>query len=449
MSDSARDLLIRGIAAAKADETAEARFYLEWVLRADSDREQRAQAWLWLSEIADAPEEKRSCLEEVLINAPANADARRALAILDGRLDPAEIIDPNRPPVPSPEEQARPLQTQRFICQQCGGKMAFRPDGKSLRCEYCDIDQTLVAALQDGALVQEHDFTLTLATAKGHSKPVGKRAFVCQGCGASFLLGSHVLSLTCTYCGSAHVVELPETRRLILPQGLIPFAVSAHDAQRAFRGWLAGKKLRGRIKITRVRGFYMPTWTFDLIGEIRWQCQTYREESVEFNVGGVPISVSNNSRTLVKEEGSYPVLEDDIFVPASHRLPANLILDAVTGYRFSDMVAYGEGYLADWPAEIYEVSVSDASLVARRVTLENARRHVRNRLQASLGYVKDLRLNTSGVFVESYKLVLLPVWVARYRHQEKVYHAFVNGQTAEVRGQAPQNWLQRLLGRWN
>lgn len=446
MSQSARDLLNRGIAAARAKDEDEARFYLDWVLRIDADREQKAQAWLWLSEIADDPAEKRNCLEDVLVNEPANASARRGLAILDGRLDPADIIDPDHPSAQLQEERSQPVQTQRFICQRCGGKMAFKPDGKSLRCEYCDREQTLFAAMKEGATVQEHDFIVALATVKGHSKPVGVQPFACQGCGASFLLGSSVLSLTCAYCGSAHVVKLPETRQLILPEGLIPFGVSEKDAQLAFREWLKEKKPRGKIKVTRVRGFYAPTWTFDLLGEIRWQCHTYREEGIKFEVGGIPVSVANNSGRLVKEQGSHPVVEDDILVPASHKLPAELMMTAVKDYALSKVVSYDEGYLADWPAEVYEISVSDASLVARRETLANARRFMRTRLNATLGDFKDLQLNTSGVIVESYKLILLPVWVARYRHEGKTYHVVVNGQTCEVRAQEPRNWLQKIFG---
>jgi DNA-directed RNA polymerase subunit RPC12/RpoP len=446
MSETARDLLYRGITAAKAKDGDEATFYLQWVLRTDADRQQKAQAWLWLSELAGDPAEKRNCLEEALVNDPANALARRGLAILDGRLDPAEIIDPNRPRATPKEAPPQPVKTQRFICQNCGGKMAFKPDGKSLRCEYCDHQQTLLTAMNEGLTVQEHDFIVALATAKGHSHPMGMQSFTCQGCGASFLLGCNALSLTCAYCGSAHLVKLAETRELIPPEGLIPFAVSNDEARGAFHQWLKQKKLREKTQVSRLRGFYLPTWTFDLIGEIRWQCQTYRDDSIAFDVGGIPVSVSNRSRRLVQEDGSYPVLENDILVPASHKLPAELLIDEVNRFVMSDIVAYNEAYLADWPAEVYEISVSDASLVARREALEKARHYVKTRLNATLGYVKDLRLNTTNVLVESFKLILLPVWFGRYRREGTVCYVIVNGQTGEVRGQDPRNWLQKLFG---
>ena len=428
MSEGARDLLNRGIAAAKVEDKDEARFYLEWVLRTDADRQQKAQAWLWISEIAEDPSEKRDCLEEVLAFDPSNRLARRGLAILDGRLDPAEIVDPDRLPAELHEEPSQPIRTQRFICQKCGGKMAFKPDGQSLRCEYCSHEQTLMTALENGTMVQERDFTAAMATARGHVHPVGMTPFACQGCGASFLLTSTTLSLTCSYCGSAHVVKLSETRQLIPPEGVIPFEVSQLEARRAFHQWFKNQGLQGKAKVTPVRGHYLPAWTFDLSGEIRWKCYADRDD--------IP--------TL--EEGSHLVYEDDILVPASHKLPADLIVEETQHFSPSDLVPYDESYLADWPAEVYEISVSDASLVARRKALEKARRFVQTRVNATLGNVRDLQLNTSRVVVESFKLVMLPVWIARYRHEDTVCHVLVNGQTGKVSAQVPRNWLQLFIG---
>src|SRR5512136_897629 len=105
MSETARELLVRGVAAAKtgqAQDKEEARFYLEWVLRiGDATLDQKTTAWLWLSQIEDDPRKKRDCLENVLAADPANGPARRGLAILDGRLKAEDVIDPNQPIAPA------------------------------------------------------------------------------------------------------------------------------------------------------------------------------------------------------------------------------------------------------------------------------------------------------------------------------------------------------------
>ena len=100
MSEKARDLLVRGVASAKAKQADEVRFFLEWVIRTESSLEQRADAFFWLGEISEDPEEKRAHLLEALGCRPNHYQAQRSLAVLDGRLDPQDIIDPDKPPAP-------------------------------------------------------------------------------------------------------------------------------------------------------------------------------------------------------------------------------------------------------------------------------------------------------------------------------------------------------------
>jgi len=47
VADFAHDVLVQGVAAACAGDRAEARFYLEWVLRSEPDLEQQTEAWYW------------------------------------------------------------------------------------------------------------------------------------------------------------------------------------------------------------------------------------------------------------------------------------------------------------------------------------------------------------------------------------------------------------------
>src|SRR5690554_6104979 len=134
-----RDLLTRGVAAAKAGDKEEARFYLEWLLITNPTDDQRAEAWLWLAIISDEEEEKRHFLDEILSRNPAHARARRQLAILQGRLQPDDIVNPEtlaaraRSNEPAQAEPAR-----RFTCPRCASRLVFTPDGSSLHCEHCD-----------------------------------------------------------------------------------------------------------------------------------------------------------------------------------------------------------------------------------------------------------------------------------------------------------------------
>ena len=85
MTDSIRDLLVRGIAAAKAQDKDEACFFLEWVLRLDPPLDERLEALYWLNEASDNSKKKRDCLEEILARRPTDYRARRSLAVLEGK----------------------------------------------------------------------------------------------------------------------------------------------------------------------------------------------------------------------------------------------------------------------------------------------------------------------------------------------------------------------------
>ena len=231
--------LVHGIAAAKAGDKAEARRYLErLLLDYAATHAEKAQAHIWLTELTDDPTEKPAHLEQALACDPNNAVARRGLAVLEGRLKPEDIIDPDQKPAKeqitnaSETETPQPVDARRFVCPQCGGVMAFEPGDTSVRCTYCDHHQTIFSALKDGLLVEEHDFVVALATTKGHTLPAGMHVFQCRGCQAKLVL-TRELSAHCPYCGSSHIVEI-ETPEMVQPEGIIPFVVTAEDAEKTF-----------------------------------------------------------------------------------------------------------------------------------------------------------------------------------------------------------------------
>ncbi|MBN1876687.1 MAG: hypothetical protein JXA33_20850 [Anaerolineae bacterium] len=439
-STSPEQLLSMGITAVKANNQRAAQQQLQAVTQhPNATQQQKIQAWLWLSGVTPALPEKRACIEEVLRLDPEHAIARQAMA----RLAPVAEETPTPPTVtqsqdtipaaPLAESEGNAPLAQRFICGQCGGKMAFAAGGNRLECTYCGNKQTLMKVMQSGGMVQEHDFSVALATAKGHSRPTGVHPFRCQGCQATYLLAPGVLSLTCPYCGSAHALELP-AQQLIMPEAVLPFAVDADAARQAYRAWLLKKHEKDKsIRSTDVHGVYLPVWTFDIGGDLSWVCTI--------------VVRRNRQTTTYQKTGDYAVDYDDILVPASHTLPVELVKE-VDEFDLSALQPYNPGYLADWPSEVYEIAVSDASIAARQQAQKQTERKVYIRVDAVKGYnesVRDVQINTGNMLVYAYKLILLPFWIAHYRDEETVYHVVINGQTGHVRGQEKQGVFKKLL----
>ncbi len=443
MSDSARDMLVRGIAAAKAGDKDEARFYLKWLLRrGEATPEQEAKAWLWLSQVSEDPAEKRTCLTKTLEIDPGNPLALRGLAILEGRLRPEDIIDDRQPIQPlKPDETPAPATVRRYMCPRCGGKLAFAPHQRALTCEYCGHRMWEYEAMTSGALVQEQDFIATLPTAKAHrwEWPTA-RALNCQSCGAMFTLPPAHMAGACPFCESPHVVETTASPELIQPEGIVPFQFDATEAAQRLRNWLTAQRFcppnwPQKVSTITPRGVYLPFWTFDVGGEVKWRRRVTSRSAR--STGRASYTLRRSFDTPESYE-SYPVCYDDLLVAASHSLP-NDLLSELKDFDTHSLVPYSPDLLADWPTEIYQIPMADAALVARQRAFEDTQARIRLH-----GYLPT-QLSSAGILIHSYKLVLLPVWVAGYRFEKQYHPALINGQTGRVIGHVPRSGFSRFL----
>jgi len=191
----------------------------------------------------------------------------------------------------------------------------------------------------------------------------------------------------------------------------------------------------------------LKTLNLEIIG-CQWNSRCLFFEECDIDVGGVitwNCLVEENEQWQPRS-GSELVCENDLPVAASHTLSAALT-DEIGNFASKSIVPYDARYLADLPAETYQISVSDASLVARTRILAKIKPHVEAGLTESF---KDLQLNAMQMVFETFKLVLVPMWIARYRYEKIWYKVGVNGQSATVRGEKPRKgvggWLSSLLG---
>lgn len=413
MSDNATDLLLYGVAAAQSNDREEARFYLEWALRTDADVDQETEAWYWLSRVTDDPAEKRNCLENVLAAYPKHPEARRDLAILEGRLKQENMVDLRRPlaPVtPSPTLQADDI--GRFSCPDCGGKMIAQPGKPGLFCQFCGYRQ---ASQQTGAgngAVQEQDWVTTIYTERGHRWELPtERTLTCQGCGATVTLLPTQVSTECPFCGTPQVVIKVESRELIQPGGVIPFEFDASAVFGHARRFLEERRFRpsdldGQSTVIPPRPVYVPFWTFNVSGEITWS--------------GFTVDREFRQSRLIPTGGVLGAFYDEVLVPATKSLPA----EHLSALRFDTnaLVPYSTDLLADWPAEIYSVSMSDAAVLAHAQAHKKSEAIVQQDVELGMaGTVQNAKVEKTDLSVDSYKLALLPIWITGYTYKGQQY----------------------------
>jgi len=433
VDDYSADLLKNGIIEAKSGNREDAHRYIDRALYMTNDRAVMAEGWFWMSQLTDDPAEKRKALENCLSNDLGHARARRALAILDGKLKPEEIVDPDAlPPAP---EHLQQTDAQRFMCPKCGGRMIFAPDGQSLVCEYCARGQRMTSPSPAG----EKDFIVAMATVRGHGKPLAEQVFQCQGCGAQFILPPNQLSATCVYCGSPHVISLEKSKDLLAPDGIIPHAFDQKHAIQALIDWVEGNKIKPEKQVDWPRGLYLPLWTFDIGGGIDYTGEKIEEQEV------LP---GRHQPRLVHISDTYPVMVSDVPIPASRKLSAPFI-HLISTFDLKAVEPYDPRFLSNWPAELYDIPMADASLDAR----SQAFMHIKRDLPGQLSLTHLTSTSSANMTIESFRLDLLPVWMTELWLEGRSHLVLVNGQNAKVQGEVAEkpdtgglmNWLADLV----
>jgi predicted RNA-binding Zn-ribbon protein involved in translation (DUF1610 family) len=417
--DYSKALLHNGMLEAKAGNVELARHYLERAIYAcdNSNHPMMAECWFWMSQVTSDPAEKRKALENALSHDFRHIGARRALAILDGKLKPEEIVDPDHlPPAPQDLQKA---DARRFMCPKCGGRMVFMPDGQSLLCEYCQRSERLGDRVNRA---NEKDFLVAMATARGHARPLNEQVFHCQGCGAEFILPDKQISVTCGYCGSPHVVNVEKSKDLLAPDGIIPHAFAQTRAAELLSDWMAANRIKPDGQVDLPRGLYLPLWTFDVGGAIDYSGEQVIEVAADEYLH-IPATVHSI-------HDQFPVMINALPIPASRKLSA-IFIQLIPTFDLQSVSPYDPRYLSDWPAELYDVPMADASLEAR----SRAYARLQNDLPHLLGSVKITHTSSANIVIESFKLVLLPVWMNEIFYDGRLHLVLINGQSGIVKGE--------------
>jgi hypothetical protein len=417
--DYGKELLRSGIIDAKAGYRESARRYLDRAVYISNDHDVLAEAWFWMNEVLDDASEKRKALENCLAHDLRHARARRALAILDGKIKADDVINPDK--LPLAPEGLRAANAERFMCPKCGGRMRFAPDGQSLHCEYCSRNQRFSLAQPGSA--HEKDFIIAMATARGHGKPLEQQVFHCEGCGCEFILPPSQISSTCVYCGSPHVVNWESEEKLLAPDGVLPHAFDQKHAIQLLIEWVHKNKIKPEKQVDLPRGVYLPLWTFDLGGEIDYVGERVAVDEIEFN---------SRQQKRIRVNDCYPVQINDLPIPASRKL-SSVFLKLIPSFELKGIKPYDPRYLANWPAEVYDIPMAEASLDARSEGYSLYKRNLPN-LLAPMDLIST---SSAKLMVESFRLNLLPVWVMEIPFGDRQHLVLINGQNGTVESDLP------------
>lgn len=361
-----------------------------------------------------------------------------------------------------------PEHAKKYPCPQCNAELVYSAAKQRMVCSFCGYEAPVEEAgsmtevhtqvqVDESTVesVQEHDLSEGLSAASAEQGwGTETRSFKCNSCNATIAVETNVTATVCPFCGSHHVLAIEQSTRVIKPESVLPFQVDQKTAIAKFRTWLGrgwfrpnAVKAIARNAEARVQGVYLPFWTFDANTLSRWQAEAghyyYVTERYTANVNGRRETRTRRVRKVRWEPaaGTHTEFFDDVLVYAT-RSVSERILERIYPFDTSQVLPYRPQFLAGWRAEEYQIGLQEAWEIGQKT--------IRDRLQQSCAReipgdtYRNLRVQTR-FSDESFKHTLLPVWLASYRYNNKVYNFMVNGQTGQVRGEAPISWWKVLL----
>lgn len=339
-----------------------------------------------------------------------------------------------------------------FHCPTCKAEMTFDPAKQMMACEHCGGELEIPAEEGQRSIV-EHDLERGLAADMDKGLGADLRTTRCGECGATVSFPQQTTATACDFCGSSQVLEQEENRQLIRPESVVPFQIDRQAASQRFSSWLAGlwfrpSDLRRRAKVKELSGVYVPYWTFDSRVDSDWTAEAgyYYYETEEY----IETDDQGNEQTKTREVrrtrwehawGSRSDTYDDLLICASRGLPDHLVMK-LSSFKTAELSPYDPAFLAGWKAEEYSVELNEAwDRAVKR--MESSQYSL---CSDDVPGDTQRNLNVTNQFSgETFKHVLLPIWISAYRYSNKVYRFLVNGQTGEVVGKAPWSAVKIIL----
>jgi hypothetical protein len=338
----------------------------------------------------------------------------------------------------------------KYPCAACGAQAQWNPARQLLVCPFCGTAAPFTVNADTGA-IEELDLAKALRELPDEERgwQADKRTVQCQSCKAVSVFDPARVGQNCDFCGSPALVDYHEIKAPIRPQSLLPFIVTDTQVREQIRKWYASKwlapgRLQSRALVDRVHGVYIPYWTFDAhvvcpwtadAGHYYYTTETYRE-------GGRLRTRQVRHVRWVPASGEVRHFFDDEPVPGTHGV-SHALLAQVEPFPTPELKPYNTAYLSGFVVEHYQVVLFDAAARSKEAMTQKVTEMCAAQIPGDT--YRNLRISPtfSG---QTFKHILVPVWLLTYNFGGKSWQVVVNGVTARMAGQYPKSpWKIALL----
>lgn len=327
-------------------------------------------------------------------------------------------------------EQVEHHEIVAFSCPQCGGVQAYSIAEGGLTCTHCGYHKPPENEVV-GRAAESFEFTVETMERVAHGWGRERKDLVCQSCGARTSIEPEALTHTCPFCGSNNVIQREAPQDELRPRFIAPFAIDAPECGSILHEWLGSswlvpgdlKKLARRQMFTAI---YLPFWTFDASAQASWRAEVRKKRKR----GG------KTQHYWRWESGNTGRVFDDLLAPGAEHVSTRLLKE-IAPFRLQALTPYEPIYLAGLSAQANVTPLDQAWESARHRMREQVRDDCRS--QASSSRIRNFSMNLAYEN-ESWRYILLPVYLAAYTYLGKTHQVVINGQSGQIAGQRPANW---------
>lgn len=342
---------------------------------------------------------------------------------------------------------------KKFHCPACGAEAVWNPSRQAIVCPYCSTTSPAQIELTETGeqIIREHDLATALRKVPDSRRgwQAQKVSVRCQSCQAISVFDPERVAQRCDFCGSAALVPYEEIKEAFRPESLLPMKLDEPRVREAIREWYGSRfwapgKLKQRAMTDQVRGLYIPYWTFDAQVHAHW---TAESGDYYFDTEAYTDSQGKRQTRRVRKVRWYPShgslqhFFDDQLVPASRGVESTL-LQKVEPFPTNQLTSYQPGFLSGWVVERYQIDLVTAAQHARQEM--DRELHKLCAAQVPGDTHRNLRVEADYTG-QTFKHILVPLWLLTYTFRSKTYQVVINGFTGTVAGRYPLSWVKVLL----
>jgi len=334
---------------------------------------------------------------------------------------------------------------QKRSCINCGAELKYKPGSSVIKCDYCNHEEAIPPSETDFEELELHPYLKKMG-AQSHTEKISM--LHCKTCGANQHIEENYKSLHCVYCSQPLIIEDTYHEDWILPGAVLPFQLDHQQSHAIFKKWVntlwfAPNKLkRAALDPQKTKGLYVPYWTFDanLYAEYKGQRGDYYYVTESYNT---TVNGKNVTRTRQVQKtrwtyasGSVKGFIDDTLISASEK-KRNTIPKKITNWNLEQLEVFNSSYLNGFITEKYTLSLENGHLKSTEKAKKIAKIWAKQDIGGDTQRVSQLNIKLNE---ETFKHILLPVYISSYIFNSKKYQFYINGQNGVIEGDRPYSF---------